>query len=81
MQPLESATALLGCAAAASAVLAVGVSGDGLVFLASLSGYTAARQLLFPLRDLPRATSYGRQIMLVISLVVALAAAGMLLLR
>lgn len=81
VQPLESATALLSCAAAASAVLAVGVSGDGLVFLASLSGYTAARQLLFPLRDLPRATSYGRQIMLVISLVVALAAAGMLLLR
>ena len=81
VQPLESATALLGCIAAASAVLAVGVSGGGLVFLASLSGYTAARQLLFPLRDLPRATSHGRQIMLMISLAVMLAAAGVLLWR
>ena len=75
MQLLESATALISSVAAASAVLTIGVPGKGLVFLASLSGYTAARQLLFPLRDIPRATSYGRQVVLALSFVVALVAA------
>lgn len=79
VQLLESATALISSVAAASAVLTIGVPGKGLVFLASLSGYTAARQLLFPLRDIPRATSYGRQVVLAISFVVALAASSRLL--
>lgn len=81
VQLLESATALLICVAAVSTVLTIGVSGGGLVFLASLATYTTGRQLLFPLRELPRTTTYGRQVMLVTSLVVAFAAAGVLLVR
>lgn len=33
---------------------------DGLVFIGSVAAYTAARQLLFPLRDVPRTTATGR---------------------
>lgn len=34
----------------------------GVVFVGSLAAYTLGRQLLFPLRDLPRTTSNGRRI-------------------
>jgi phosphatidylglycerol:prolipoprotein diacylglycerol transferase len=79
VQLLESATALLSCVAAAAAVVAVGMSGGGLVFLTALAAYIAVRQVLFPLRDLPRVTTHGRQITLASSLIVALAAGGLIL--
>ena len=79
VQLLESATALVICVAAVAAAVTVGVSGGGLVFLTALSAYIAARQVLFPLRDLPRVTTHGRQITLALSLVVALTAGGLLL--
>lgn len=81
VQLLESSTALLICMTAATAVVTVGVSGGGLVFLATVAAYTAARQVLFPLRDLPRATTHGRQLTLATSVAFALAAIGGLLLH
>ena len=80
-QLLESSTALLTCAAAAIAVLAIGVTGDGLIFLATLAAYTAGRQVVFPLRDLPRATSHGRQVMLMSSLLATVAATAVQIAR
>lgn len=81
VQLLESGAALLGCVTAAIAVSALGLSGRGLVFAVSLSGYIAVRQLLFPLRDLPRITRHGRLITLILSTVVGLAGLGVLLVR
>lgn len=37
---------------------------DGLVFIGGFAAYTVGRQLLFPLRGLPRKTVHGRQITL-----------------
>ena len=48
-------------------------SPHGVVFVAILAAYTLARQLLFPLRDLPRTTSQGRLLVLAAT---ALALAG-----
>lgn len=60
VQLLESAVALAMGIAATVAVWTPGVAGAGWVFLASVPAYTATRQLLFPLREIPRATKYGR---------------------
>jgi phosphatidylglycerol:prolipoprotein diacylglycerol transferase len=70
VQLFESALAgLLGAAAALTAW-----SGyphhDGLVFVASIAAYTLARQLLFPLREIPRLSRHGRQITLSMSVLV-----------
>ena len=81
VQLLESSTALLICAATIAAVAAFGVSGGGLVFLSAVAANIAARQVLFPLRDLPRATLHGRELTLAISLAVALVAVGGLFLN
>lgn len=39
----------------------------GTVFVGGMAGYTLARQVLFPLRDLPRATRWGRAATLAVS--------------
>jgi phosphatidylglycerol:prolipoprotein diacylglycerol transferase len=39
----------------------------GFLFLAGLAAYVLVRQILFPLRGLPRATRYGRAVMLVVA--------------
>lgn len=39
----------------------------GSLFLAGLASYVLVRQILFPLRGLPRATRYGRAVMLVLA--------------
>jgi phosphatidylglycerol:prolipoprotein diacylglycerol transferase len=39
----------------------------GFLFLAGVAAYVLVRQMLFPLRGLPRATRYGRAVMLVIA--------------
>lgn len=46
----------------------------GAVFVAAIAAYTAGRQLLFPLRDLPRHTAHGRILTLVIAVSVMVAA-------
>ena len=45
-------------------------SPQGLVFVAGIAAYTLGRQLLFPLRELPRNTAYGRVLTMVASGVV-----------
>ena len=50
----------------------------GLVFLAGFAGYTFGRQLLFPLRQIPRKTSHGRTLTLAVSGLLTLVA-GVLL--
>ncbi len=74
VQAMEST--LAGCLAllTLSAVLIWGTSLDGAVFLAGIGAYTAGRQLLFPLREIPRATPYGRIATLTISCAIALTA-------
>jgi phosphatidylglycerol:prolipoprotein diacylglycerol transferase len=74
VQPMESAMAGALAVVTILAVLAFGTSSDGLVFVAAVGAYTGGRQLLFPLRSLPRQTSHGRLVTLVISCAVTLAA-------
>jgi phosphatidylglycerol:prolipoprotein diacylglycerol transferase len=49
----------------------------GAVFIGALATYTLARQLLFPLRDVPRQTSHGRMITMVVASLVLVADLGM----
>ena len=52
----------------------------GFLFLAGLAAYVLVRQILFPLRGLPRATRYGRAVMLVVApAVIAGSIAGLVL--
>jgi phosphatidylglycerol:prolipoprotein diacylglycerol transferase len=80
VQLLESSTCALLGVLALLAVLAIRRSGGGLVLASGLAAYVLGRQLLFPLRNLPRATSHGRWITLGVSAVVLAGSAGALLL-
>lgn len=53
---------------------------DGLLFLAGLSAYTFGRQLLFPLRGIPRTTAHGRTVTMVVTGLVLAGAVLVLLL-
>jgi phosphatidylglycerol---prolipoprotein diacylglyceryl transferase len=57
VQLLEASFAGVLGALALAVVLLFGASAGGLVFVAGIAAYTAGRQLLFPLRDIPRATT------------------------
>ena len=72
VQLMESA--LAGLLALVTGVIALqGPSrGDGLLFVGGLAAYVLGRQLLFPLRGVPRATAHGRQITLAASAAVVL---------
>lgn len=59
VQLLESALSATLGALALIAVLKLGADGGGLVLVATLAAYTLGRQVLFPLRSIPRATKYG----------------------
>lgn len=54
-------------------VITAGPSTTAGVFLTTIAAYMFARQLLFPLRDLPRRTAHGRVVMLVLTGAVVLA--------
>ena len=71
-QLLESALALALGAGALLAVSSGAVAPAGVVFVGAIAAYTLARQLLFPLRDLPRKTSHGRVLVAVVAAVVVL---------
>ena len=59
-QLMESAVAL-GVGLGTTAAVAIKVASPaGMVFAAGMAAYTLGRQLLFPLRDLPRNTAAGR---------------------
>ena len=79
MQLLEASFAGVLGALALAAVLLFGASAGGLVFVAGIAAYTAGRQLLFPLRDIPRATTHGPKLMLGAGSAAALAALVLLL--
>ncbi|WP_218612379.1 prolipoprotein diacylglyceryl transferase [Pseudonocardia sp. KRD291] len=71
-QLFESATAgVIGVGALLSVVL-VAPTPHGAVFVGALATYTFGRQMLFPLRNLPRNTRYGRQLTAVVCLAVAM---------
>lgn len=80
VQLVESVVALLIGAAALVAVATATVHPSGVVFTAVIAAYTLARQLLFPLRDLPRKTALGRLIVTAVSVVVLISAIALALL-
>lgn len=74
VQLMESAAA--GALALVTTVIAwlVPTSGGGLLFVGGMAAYVVVRQVLFPLRGVPRATRHGRHVTLTVA-VVALAGA------
>ncbi|MBI1379292.1 MAG: diacylglyceryl transferase [Frankiales bacterium] len=73
VQLMDSAVAgTLGMAALVLIVIA-GPSTSAGVFLTMIAAYMFGRQLLFPLRDLPRRTAHGRVVMLALTGAVVLA--------
>lgn len=80
-QLLESALALVVGGAAATVVIADAASPAGFVFAGAMAAYTLGRQLLFPLRDLPRNTTNGRTVTLVIAGAVLLASSAAIAVR
>lgn len=74
VQLIESAMAATLGGAALPVILLGPPQPAGATFIATLAAYTAGRQLLFPLRDEPRRTRYGRQVTLVLATTIAIAA-------
>lgn len=72
VQLLESGAAGLLALATALIEWNGGPPWPGLVFVGGLAAYVVVRQLLFPLRGVPRATRHGRQVTLGVALVVLL---------
>jgi phosphatidylglycerol:prolipoprotein diacylglycerol transferase len=72
VQLLESSFAALTGVGALVLVAYVDLPYPGMVFVGTLATYIFGRQLLFPLRDLPRATAYGRVMTMVTSAAVVL---------
>lgn len=70
VQLLESALAGLLGAVAALAAWSGYPRHDGLVFVAAIAAYTLVRQLLFPLREIPRLSRHGRQVTLCLAVLV-----------
>jgi len=81
VQLLESSLAGVVGALALVGVIQLGAGAGGLIFVAAISAYTAGRQVLFPLRGIPRTTAYGPKIILASASLVSLAATAVLLLR
>lgn len=81
VQLLESGLSAALGALALLAVLLAPARGTGLVLVATVSAYVLGRQILFPLRDIPRATAHGRSVSLVAAAVALLASLVPLLLR
>lgn len=74
VQLVESAmSAVLGAGALLSVLYATPNVG-GAVFVAAVAANTVGRQLLFPLRNVPRATSYGRITTMTLAAIAAIAA-------
>ena len=79
VQLMESSFAVGVGLAALATVLHVASAGQGLVFAASISAYILGRQLLFPLRSVPRLTKHGIAVNVGIWLVVLVGSAARLL--
>ena len=70
VQLMESTLAGVVATATLVAALSVDPAVDGLLLVAGLAAYIAGRQLLFPLRGIPRATSWGRVTTLILAVLV-----------
>lgn len=64
VQLMESAAAGVLAVVSASILLVLDHPVDGSVFVIGLGSYTLVRQLLFPLRSIPRSTTYGRAVVM-----------------
>jgi len=73
VQLMESALALLVGLTALLVDVRLTARPAGVVFIAALAAYTLGRQLLFPLRDLPRKTARGRLLTMALSGLVLIA--------
>ncbi|SDY83150.1 Prolipoprotein diacylglyceryl transferase [Modestobacter sp. DSM 44400] len=67
VQLLESGMAGVVATATLVSVAVVTPAVDGLLFAAGLAAYTLGRQVLFPLRSIPRATTHGRRVTMVVT--------------
>lgn len=70
VQLMESAAAATLALVTALVAWRVPTSQEGLLFVGGVAAYVVVRQLLFPLRGVLRATRHGRQVTLVVALVV-----------
>jgi phosphatidylglycerol---prolipoprotein diacylglyceryl transferase len=70
VQLMESGWALVIGSTSLTVALAGAAAPAGVLFVAALSAYIFGRQLLFPLRDLPRRTAGGRIVIMVVSALV-----------
>ena len=70
VQLMESTLAAVVAAGTLAAVLLVDPAVDGLLMVAGLAAYIGGRQVLFPLRGVPRVTSWGRVTTLVVAVAV-----------
>ncbi len=66
-QLLESALALLIAGPAVVAMWLTTPRPAGVVFVGTIAAYTLGRQILFPLRDIPRKTAHGRSLTTVLA--------------
>lgn len=66
VQLIESGMAAA-LAVGSAALLLAGKGIGGAVFVAGIGAYTFGRQLLFPLRHIPRTTAYGRPLVMALS--------------
>lgn len=67
VQLMESVSAAVLAVSTVAVLRFAAPSPQGLVFVASLSAYLVVRQLLFPLRGLPRKTAHGRIVTLTLA--------------
>jgi phosphatidylglycerol---prolipoprotein diacylglyceryl transferase len=67
VQLMESASAAVLAIASIVALRSTSLFPQGLVFVAGISAYVIVRQLLFPLRGVPRKTAHGRIVTLVLA--------------
>jgi phosphatidylglycerol---prolipoprotein diacylglyceryl transferase len=72
-QLVEAALALVVGLVALLVVLRGAAKPAGGVFVGAIAAYTLGRQVLFPMRDLPRNTSHGRMLTIVVAALVVLA--------
>ena len=79
VQLLESGLAGVIAVTTSVAVATMDPPVDGLLFVAGFGAYTLGRQVLFPLRGIPRTTSHGRVVTLGLSAVLVVGALATLL--
>ena len=73
VQLIESATSGTVAVAAMLAVLLTYPAAGGLIFVGAIAANTFIRQLLFPLREIQRATAHGRTLTMAVTALVIVA--------